>query len=212
MQSCIENATLPLRETTSLPLFESASQSLVDATPAWKIRIARPASPDRNELAQELRGVPKAALRHVFGKIMGTRLWQLNRAIAAASPVSAKPTPVAAIPRNPPISDRDISSSLLRYLCAEIASTLSDRKRFAKSIVLTAQFSGGETETVRHSLPQPANDSVALETAARLALRRMRSNTFVSLKLDVTATVGPCIASMPDAEPAGSTAHLTAVA
>jgi hypothetical protein len=35
-----------------------------------------------------------------------------------------------------------------------------------------------------------ANDATALETAARLALRSMRCNAFVSLKLDLTATAG----------------------
>ena len=69
MQTCIEN--------TPLPLLESA--------PAWTIRVAGPADTDRNELARELRGVPKAALRQVFGKLLGTRLWQQLRTATPAA-------------------------------------------------------------------------------------------------------------------------------
>jgi hypothetical protein len=239
MQACIENATLPLLEPTSLPLLEptspplertrmplreSASLPRIDNVPTWTIRVARPPAAHRNELAQELRGVPKAALRHVFGKIMGTHLWQLNRAIATAAPANssaasanAKPapvapiSPVAAISPSAPISDCEISSGLLRYLCAEAAATLRDRKRVAKSIALTVQFSGGESATVRQSLPQPASDPAALEAATRLALRRMRSNAFVSLTLDVTAAMAPCAATKAT-DSATAHASLTAVA
>jgi nucleotidyltransferase/DNA polymerase involved in DNA repair len=237
MQACIENATLPLLEPTSpplertrMPLRESASLPRIDNVPTWTIRVARPPAAHRNELAQELRGVPKAALRHVFGKIMGTHLWQLNRAIAtavpansSAAPANAKPapvapisplaaiSPVAAISPSAPISDCEISSGLLRYLCAEAAATLLDRKRVAKSIALTVQFSGGESATVRQSLPQPASDPAALEAAARLALRRMRSNACVSLKLDVTAATAPCAATKTT-DSAEAHVPLTAVA
>jgi nucleotidyltransferase/DNA polymerase involved in DNA repair len=100
---------------------------------------------------------------------------------------------------------------LLRYLCAEAAATLLDRKRVAKSIALTVQFSGGESATVRQSLPQPASDPAALEAAARLALRRMHSNACVSLKLDVTAAVAPG-ASASVGDFAKADAPLTAVA
>jgi len=189
MQACLENSTLSVLAPTSLPLRKS--------TPTWTIRITRPAATDRNELAQELSGVPKATLRQVFGKIMGTRLWQLNRAIATTSTTRAKTTPAMAIPAHlspapiaatPRIPDREISSGMLQYLCSEAATTLRDRKRLAKSISLTVLYSDGASETVRQPLPCAANEAAALETAACLALRSMRSNAFVSLKLDLTAT------------------------
>ena len=59
MQACFENAAPALLDSVSLPLLESA--------PAWTIRVARREAADRDELAQELHGVPKAALRQVFG-------------------------------------------------------------------------------------------------------------------------------------------------
>jgi nucleotidyltransferase/DNA polymerase involved in DNA repair len=189
MQACLENPTLPLLAPTSLPLSE--------CIPTWTIRITRPAAPDHNELTKELSGVPKAALRQVFGKIMGTRLWQLNRAIATTSPTNAKTAPTAAIPARPSaaptavtprIPDREISTAMLQYLCAQAAGTLRERKRLAKSISLTVLYSDGASESVRQPLPRAANEAAALETAARLALRSMRSNAFVSLKLDLTAT------------------------
>lgn len=210
MQACLEE-TLSLHEPSvatstseiSLPLFEPPAQPkptclpLTDSGPAWTIRITRPAAPDRNELAQELRGVPKAALRQVFGKIMGTRLWQLNRAIATTASNRTKTAPVVAIPTRlsaapvaatQQIRDREISSGMLQYLCSEAAATLRDRKRVAKSIALTVLYSDGKSETVRQPLPRAANEAAALETAARFALRSMRSQAFVSLKLDLTAT------------------------
>jgi nucleotidyltransferase/DNA polymerase involved in DNA repair len=194
MQACLENTALPLLTSNSLPRYGERPYP-AESAPAWTIRITRPASTDRNELASELRGVPKAALRQVFGKIMGTRLWQLNRAIATTAPVSTIAAPAAAIPARPSapivatprIADTEISSGLLGYLCAEASATLRDRKRLAKSISLTVIYADGKSESVRQPLPLAANEATALETAARLAMRSMRSNTFVSLKLDLTA-------------------------
>jgi impB/mucB/samB family C-terminal domain len=226
MQACLENTALPLLESTPLPLLKSTSRALmestslplaetlsrpsVDAAPAWTIRVARPISPNRNELAKELLEVPKAALRQVFGKVLGTRLWQQNRAVATPPRPVTKAAPVAAISATAPISDVEISSAMLHYLCAEAAATLCEHKRFAKSIALTVQHSDGQSETVRQSLPQTANDAASVETAARLAVRRMRSNIFVSLKLDVTATASACASQ--SLELAATAALLTRVA
>jgi len=208
MQACLEEtlsllepASVPMSE-LSLPLFETltqpkpASLPLSESAPAWTIRISRPAAPGRDELATGLSGVPKAALRQVFGKIMGTRLWQLNRAIATTCGASAKAAPVAANPAQPSapvvptprIPDYEVSSGMLRYLCSEAAAALRDRKRLAKSIALTVLYSDGKSESVRQPLPRAANDAPALETAARLAMRSLRSTAFVSMKLDLTAT------------------------
>jgi nucleotidyltransferase/DNA polymerase involved in DNA repair len=166
MQTCIEN--------TPLPLLESA--------PAWTIRVAGPADTDRNELARELRGVPKAALRQVFGKLLGTRLWQQHRVanLAAASSSSATPVPA-------PISDRELSAGMLRYLCTEAAATLRERQRFAKSISLTVLHPNGESETAHQLLLRSTNDAEALEAAAHTAIRGMRFSAFASVKLDLTA-------------------------
>jgi hypothetical protein len=186
MQACLENAALPLVESASLPSHKSRSLPLVDTVPTWTIRVARPAA-DRSELARELRGVPKAALRQVFGKVLGTRLWQQNRASATPPATNPKPTPVAISP-TAPISDAEVSRGMLSYLCVEAAATLREHKRSAKSVGLTVQYSDGVSEFLQHSLRHATNDAAALETAARLALRGMRSDIFVSLKLDVTAT------------------------
>jgi hypothetical protein len=176
MQACLENPALPLLEPGSLPLLES--------TPAWTIRVARPPDPDRHELAQQLRGVPKAAVRHVFGKALGIRLWQQNRAAST----TARPTPAEAISPSTPISDGEISGGMLRYLCTEAAATLREHKRFAKAISLTVSYSDGKSENVREPLLVASNDAASLETAARFALRGARSHVFVSLKLNLAAT------------------------
>jgi nucleotidyltransferase/DNA polymerase involved in DNA repair len=165
MQACLEN--------TALPLLESA--------PRWTIRVARPIVAGRNELAHELRCVPKAALRQVFGKMMGTRLWQQHR------PATIAKSSAVAISPNTPTPDAEIARGMLRYLCAEAATTLRDRQRLAKSLALTVLYADGQSETVREPLPQPANDAATLEVAACSALRGARSDAFVSLKLDITA-------------------------
>jgi hypothetical protein len=192
MQACIENASLPLLE----------------SVPTWTIRVARPTAPDRNELAKELSGVPKASLRQVFGKLLGTRLWQHHR---TAISTTTKPAPVAPISTNKLVSDAEISSGMLRYLCAEAATTLRDRNRFAKSVALTVRYPNGESETARTPLLTAANDATALEAAARLAIRHMRFDSFVSLKLDVAATTAP-FASEQAANRAQSHAPSTHVA
>ena len=179
MQACLENTSLPLLEPGSLPLLESV--------PAWTVRIARPIAPNREEFAQELLGVPKAALRRVFGKVLGTHLWLQNRAASTAA--KAAPPESPSLPAR--ISDGEISVGLLRYLCAEAAATLRERQRLAKSIALAVSYSDGQTETVRQPLARAANDATSLETAARLALRNARWDAFVSLKLDVTTILVP---------------------
>ncbi|MBV8514824.1 MAG: hypothetical protein JO260_05955 [Acidobacteria bacterium] len=176
MQACFENPALPGLEPNARPLLEPM--------PAWTIRVARPADPDRDVLAQELRDVPKAALRHIFGKAFGTILWQQNRLPST----TAKPAPGGAISQFPPISDGEISGGLLRYLCAEAAATLRERNRLAKSISLTVSYPDGASDTVREPLQLASSDAMALESAARLALRRARSRAFVSVELDLTAT------------------------
>jgi hypothetical protein len=185
MQACLESPALPLLEQGSLPLLEPGPGSfpLLDTAPAWTIRVARPTDPQRDELALELRGVPKAALRHVFGKTLGTRLWQQNR--AGSTP--AKPAPAQAISPVAPISDSEISGGMLRHLCTEAAATLREHKRLAKSISLTVSYSDRESKTVREPLLVASNDAMSLETAGRLALRGVRSHGFVSLKLNLTA-------------------------
>ena len=174
MQACIENTALPPVKSTALPLLESA--------PTWTIRVARPPAVDRNELAQELHGVPKSALRQVFGKLLGTRLWQQSRAVAPSSG-DAKDSSTAK-----PVSDAEISSGMLHHLCAEAAATLRERNQLAKSISLTLQYPDGEAETAHQLMLESTNDPRSLESAARAAIRGMRSDAFVSLKLDLTAT------------------------
>jgi impB/mucB/samB family C-terminal domain len=207
MQTCIENAAPALVESTSastlestnLPLFDSTALPQIEPVPTWTIRIARPTSAHRNELAQELRGVPKASLRHVFGKVLGTRLWQQNRAatatVAANDPTDAKPAPAASISDRSLVADTEISSGMLRYLCAEAATTLREGKRLAKSISLTVRYPNGESETAHQLLLTSTADPASLEAAAQAAIRGMRSDAFVSLKLNVTAAAQPAEAA-----------------
>jgi len=162
-------------ENTALPFLEPTSRPVPESVPAWTIRVARTAAQDRNELAQELHGVPKAALRQVFGKRLGTGLWHSNTAAKSSSETGRIP-------------DAEISSGMLHYLCAEAATTLRERKRFAKSVSLTVQYPNGESETAHQLLLRSTNDRASLEDAAQAAIRGMRSNAFVSLKLDLTAT------------------------
>jgi impB/mucB/samB family C-terminal domain len=177
MPACIENAALPPLESTTLPLFDSTSLPRIESAPTWTIRVARPVSADRNNLAQELRGVPKATLRHVFGKVLGTRLWHTNTTETAKNSRDAAPT-----------LDAQISTGMLRYICAEAAATLRERKRLAKSISLTLHYPNGESETAHQLLLQSTNDQGSLEAAAHAAIRGMRSDAFASLKIDLTAT------------------------
>jgi hypothetical protein len=77
---------------------------------------------------------------------------------------------------------------MLHHLCAEAAATLRERNRLAKSISLTLQHPNGEAETAHQLMLESTNDPRSLESAARAAIRGMRSDAFVSLKLDLTAT------------------------
>jgi hypothetical protein len=77
---------------------------------------------------------------------------------------------------------------MLRYLCAEAATTLRERNRLAKSVSLTVQYPNGAVVTVHQLLLESTNDPGSLESAAHAAIRGMRRDVFVSLKLDLTTT------------------------
>ena len=168
MEACVE---------TSAPL-------AVNPSPAWTMRVARPFG-DGFRMAEELRDVPRPALQTVFGKVLGSRIWEQTRAQAAPS-VS---------PTTNQVADAEISAGMLEYVCKQAAGTLHARGRQAKAIELTVTYTDGESRLVRTRLARPTEEENELAEAATKLLSRLSSNGTRSIDLKV-ATVE--LAAVPE--------------
>lgn len=134
-----------------------------------------------NSLLPEFRGIPKAALRTVFGKELGQQIWKLARATgpqakdAAEDPAQDAETPVAPVPTKhaaPPaaaasgLADAEIVRGMIGYVSRRAAETLALHKRQAKAIGLKLAYSDGVVSTQRTRLARPTSDSHELAAAA----------------------------------------------
>lgn len=159
---------------------ETSALLASNPAPAWAVRVARPVG-DRFRMAEDLRGVPKAALQSVFGKLVGQRIWHQARPV----PVTAASTPEA----RPKVADAEITAGLVEYVSQQAADTLRQRCRQAKEITLTATYEDGRSTSTRVSLARPAHNAAEIAAAAKQALRQLpaRSTTMKSMALAVTA-------------------------
>jgi nucleotidyltransferase/DNA polymerase involved in DNA repair len=134
-----------------------------------------------NSLVPEFRGIPKAALRTVFGKELGQQIWRLARAArpqardAAQDPVNDADMPVESVPTKhgaPPaaaasgLADAEIVRGMIGYVSRRAAETLAQHKRQAKAIGLRLAYSDGVVSTQRTRLARPTSDAHELAAAA----------------------------------------------
>jgi nucleotidyltransferase/DNA polymerase involved in DNA repair len=126
-----------------------------------------------NSLVPEFRGIPKAALRTVFGKELGQQIWKLARAErlgAENAPARSEATPakhgVPAAAAASGLADAEIVRGMIGYVSRRAAETLAQHKRQAKAIGLRLAYSDGVVSTQRTRLARPTSDAHELAAAA----------------------------------------------
>jgi len=159
MDACVETAALP-----------SASH-----TPAWAIRVRRPAG-DGIRTTARLHGIPKPMLQTVFGKALGLRIWeqaQWECAHPADSPTNQ-------------VADSEISTAMANYVSLRAADTLRDCRRQAKAIGLRVTYANGESCSAQMHLATPTSEINKLAEAATELLHRFPVHGVQSVDLAVT--------------------------
>ena len=141
-------------------------------------RITHAATDRFKGLAPQFHGIPKGALRAVFGNELGQQIWKLARparrqaedARTLVEPIPAKPiptkydTPAAAAASG--LDDGEIVRGMIGYVCRRAAETLAHHNRQAKAIGLKLTYSDGIVSTHRTRLAQPTGDAQELAAAA----------------------------------------------
>jgi nucleotidyltransferase/DNA polymerase involved in DNA repair len=161
MEACIENPGLVVGA----------------ATPSWAIRVARPVG-DGYRMAEELRGVPVGALQRVFGRALGRRIWQQERADAGARPAASS---------GGRVSDAEIAFGMVGYLCEQAASTLRGRQRIASGVTLTASYADGGTKAAQGRLAKPTNLASDIDALARQLMDELPRDGVQSVNLKVSS-------------------------
>jgi nucleotidyltransferase/DNA polymerase involved in DNA repair len=155
----------------------TASPSPVPAS-LWALRIAGPRHAGRR-LAECLRGVPKPALRAIFGKSLGNRIWQQARS-GNAPAVTPSPDRVA---------DTEIAAGMLTYVSQQAADALLQSGRQAAILSVTLSYADGQAQQSRRRLAHPTSqcDEIARAAIAMLHELPSRDATPASIRLAMTS-------------------------
>jgi nucleotidyltransferase/DNA polymerase involved in DNA repair len=155
----------------------------------WHIAPAENRRKDR--LVRKLNGVPKRALRAVFGKVLGRRIWEQVRRPASPTgrcvPASKEPRTTSA-----GITDDELLLAMIESVCRRAAQTLGQHRRLARAIGLTLAYADGFVHSERARLARPSADATEIGAAAIELLQghEPRQSPLVSLNL-TTATLLP---------------------
>jgi hypothetical protein len=161
----------------------------VSAESVWHIAPAENRRKDR--LLEKLNGVPKGALRTVFGKVLGRRIWEQVRQPASHTGLrvqaSKQPRTTSA-----GITDDELLLAMIESVCRRAAETLGQRRRLARAIGLTLAYADGFIQSERARLARPSADASEIGAAAIELFqgREPRESPLVSINL-TTATLQP---------------------
>jgi nucleotidyltransferase/DNA polymerase involved in DNA repair len=186
MQSCLETNF----STPQAPM--PASASAICGWQGWTHSIAalnKPLKP----LADSLAGVPKAALRTIFGRSAAQRIWDSAHAQSGAKRATQPcSTPLAeAASDRTAIPDHDILAAMIAYLAGQAAQTLQRRNRRALAVKLQFAGASGSLRTHRALLAYPTGDAEEICVAAQRLLIHLQPSTdpLVSVNLTVETPV-----------------------
>jgi hypothetical protein len=160
METCIESPAFVAR----------------DAGPSWTTRFARPDG-DGFRMVEELRGVPKAALRSIFGKTFGGRIWMRTRDRAVHR--------MAADARRE-VSDREVREGLVKYLSKQAAATLEAKGRLAVFVELKIAYEDGEVISVGGLLERPTFTAGEICEAAIGMLERVPARCSIAKSMNLS--------------------------
>jgi|SRR5215813_7932638 len=148
---------------------------------AWRIAPPLDRLP-QDRMVRELSEVPKGALRTVFGKALGKRIWEQAR---RPRPVSGE---ACGGTRN--VTDSELFVAMIESISRRAADTLAQNRRQAKAIGLNLTYSDGSirTETVR--LARPSADAREIASAAVDLFRQFELSELPLVSINLTtATV-----------------------
>jgi impB/mucB/samB family C-terminal domain len=161
---------------------ETTALRSVSQTPAWAIRVPRPAG-DGFRMTARLQGVPKPMLQTVFGKALGLRIWEQAR-WECVHPADRPTNQVA---------DSEISTGMVNYVSLQAVATLRECSRQAKAIRLTVTSENGESCAAQMRLATPTSEINELAEAATELLRRFPVRGVQSVDLAVTTVKAAAI-------------------
>jgi nucleotidyltransferase/DNA polymerase involved in DNA repair len=140
-------------------------------------------------MIQELAGVPRAALRRVFGKALGQRIWEEAREVARSGDGSHRgPSSRAASDASNGVGDAEIVEGMISHLAREAEQTLRNRKRQAAAIALRLTYGNDEARLSRSNLARPSNDASEIAAAAMdLWLQEGRRSPVEAVQLLITS-------------------------
>jgi hypothetical protein len=123
-------------------------------------------------MAGELSGVPKAVLQTVFGRALGSRIWQRARRLPGAQ-----------------IADAEIVGGMIEYVSQRAGETLGAHARQAKAIGLGIIYVDGVSRFDRMRLARPTNEGSEIGAAALELCRQSggRNVEVESVELTVTS-------------------------
>jgi len=143
----------------------------------------------RDRMLKDLDGVPKAALRTMFGKVMGRRIWEQvrrsNEPTRRADPGNSSRPASRLVGVGPEVTDTELVLAMIESVSWRAGETLRAHKREAKAIGLALTYADGAATSESARLARPSADAGEISTAA-IALfrsRRPREAALVSINL-----------------------------
>jgi len=138
-----------------------------------------------HDLAAEFANVPKPALRTVFGKHLGRRIWELARGAEVQGGQSWQPhTPPAATE----LANAEILRGMIGYLSRRGAETLEQNQRQASAVTLTLAYVDGFQKVARARLARPTTDPLEICESAIVLFRTFAPRNVALESLNLTTS------------------------
>jgi nucleotidyltransferase/DNA polymerase involved in DNA repair len=149
----------------------------------------------RHSFAAEFAGVPKPALRAVFGKRLGQRLWETARRQSSARQRQAMP----AAPTLPALPVAGLNTEILRgmieYLSRRASETLDHNRRQANAVTLTLHYADSTQESARVRLARPTTNPQEISEAVSTLFHNFetREPALESINLSTNSIPAECV-------------------
>lgn len=185
------------------PQTETVPTSIGAASPLVGWHVAPKSGTARDRLLNDLDGVPKAALRTVFGKAMGRRIWERVRRSneSARQPGAGSSREVTSDPLAAELTDADLILAMIESVGRRAAETLSLHKRQAKAIGLMLTYADGVVTSESVRLAGPSADAGEICGAAVGLFRCCKAREAALVSVNLTTSTLQAEAVLDPAAP-----------
>jgi hypothetical protein len=154
-------------------------------------------------MLKDLDGVPKAALRTVFGKVMGRRIWERVRQPNEFARGSGRGGSPKAMPSEGAgeITDADLVLAMIESVSRRAAETLSEHQRQAKAIGLMLTYADGVVTSESARLARPSADAGEISGAAIALFRCCQPREAALVSVNLTTSTLQADAVLDSAAP-----------